>query len=373
MGSGIATPRNQWPKAQEQVDSEIAAQPQPQTEVTTPPVSDVSVLDFVGRRVSEVEFVVSDHAQEEYREIDPKELTYHDSLGGGCSAQVFVGEWRGAKVAIKRLKGSKSKQKMKEKQWKEFDREMAVMQRTSHVNLVKLLGFCTQEVPCKIIMELCLGGSCFDLLHNSDHIELTWDQRLKMSSDVASGMNYLHGFDPQIIHRDLKSLNLLLSNVICTSADEPVVKVSDFGLSRMKLLSKWTKHKKTPVMTKGAGTPNWMAPECYLGNCYNEKVDVYSYAMVLFEIICREIPFEEEEPQRVCLLTVQGERPDMEAVPPDCPDLLEKLMVECWAQEPTQRPSFEVITRTLQIVKSTRNAPLPDPVIVQPVVDHEAN
>lgn len=348
MGSGIAV----QPKAQNQADSGTLPS-MPQATITKPQVT--------MPQVSEGDFMIN-------REINPSELTFHDSLGNGCSAQVFVGEWRGTKVAIKQLKGSKSKQKMKEKQRIEFEREMAVMQRTSHVNLVRLLGFATQEVPVKIIMELCLGGTCFDLLHNSDHVRLTWDQKLKMCSDVASGMKYLHGYDPQIIHRDLKSLNLLLSRVICNSTDEPVVKVSDFGLSRMKLFKKYTGLKKTPVMTKGAGTSHWMAPEVFLGTCYNEKVDVYSYAMVLFEIICRQIPFEEEEPDRVCLLTVQGERPDMKAVPADCPPLVEELMVACWAQEPTQRPSFEAITRTLQIVKSTSNTPLPNPVIIQPVV-----
>merc|ERR1719443_2852862 len=101
-------------------------------------------------------------------------------------------------------------------------------------------------------------------------------------------MDYLHKFNPQIIHRDLKSLNLLLSKQVFT------------------------------------------------GTKYDEKVDVYSYGMILFEIICREIPFEEEEPAAVGRLAVQGARPDLEAVPPDCPAFLKDLMIICWAHEPTK-------------------------------------
>merc|ERR1719433_742433 len=160
-------------------------------------------------------------------------------------------------------------------------------------------------------------------------------------------MDYLHKFNPQIIHRDLKSLNLLLSKPVLSSTDIPLVKVSDFGLSRMKDQapeSEWGK------MTIAAGTCHWMAPEVFTGTVYDEKVDVYSYGMILFEIVCREIPFEEEEPAAVGKLTVNGARPDLEAVPPDCPTDLRELMIRCWAQDPKGRPKFdEVVMRLARI------------------------
>merc|ERR1719326_500783 len=96
-----------------------------------------------------------------------------------------------------------------------------------------------------------------------------------------------------VVHRDLKSLNLLLDQKVNDSKTTPHVKVSDFGLSKMKNNPDWGK------MTKAAGTCHWMAPECFSGASYNEKVDVYSYAMILFEMICREIPFEDVEPAAV--------------------------------------------------------------------------
>merc|ERR1719159_1345963 len=156
-------------------------------------------------------------------------------------------------------------------------------------------------------------------------------------------MQYLHAFEPQIIHRDLKSLNLLLAEQVLDESHEPIVKVSDFGLSRMKdsvVNADWGK------MTMAAGTCHWMAPEVFTGTRYDAKVDVYSYAMILFECICREVPFEEEEPATVGPLAVAGSRPDLEAVPPDCPEVFNRLMISCWAHSPDQRPSFVDILST---------------------------
>merc|ERR1719223_1913625 len=102
-------------------------------------------------------------------------------------------------------------------------------------------------------------------------------------------MEYLHNFSPQIIHRDLKSLNLLLRDEVKSNKDRPFVKVSDFGVARMK-------EEEWGQMTVGAGTQHWMAPEVFKGGDYDEKVDIYSFSMVLFEVICREVPFEDEDP-----------------------------------------------------------------------------
>eukprot|EP00812_Abedinium_dasypus_P013356 NODE_685_length_1408_cov_282.135255.p1 GENE.NODE_685_length_1408_cov_282.135255~~NODE_685_length_1408_cov_282.135255.p1 ORF type:complete len:250 (-),score=56.58 NODE_685_length_1408_cov_282.135255:641-1390(-) len=223
----------------------------------------------------------------------------------------------------------------------QFDREVGVLSRVEHPHLVSLIGIATKQRPMLIVMELCLGGCVFDLLHASP-TTLIWPQRLKMCRDVALAMTYLHSFVPQIIHRDLKSLNLLLQDVVSSEAVMPHVKVSDFGLSRMRDCSAdWGK------MTKAAGTNHWMAPEVYTSSKYDEKADVYSYAMILFEIICREIPFEEEEAVTVGELTMRGYRPDLAAVPPDCPRKLQILMRACWRDDPRNRPSMK---RALEVV-----------------------
>lgn len=279
-------------------------------------------------------------------EVNPAQLELLDKVGAGCTAEVFRGILTSPggpmEVAIKQIDWNKSRMGVKEQ--RAFDREVAIMPKISHDNLVKFLGVASLQRPFRIITEFCSGGCCFELLHNCDHIELAWAQQHKMCMDVARAMDYLHKFNPQIIHRDLKSLNLLLSKPVTNSLDIPLVKVSDFGLSRMKDQAPEADWGK---MTIAAGTCHWMAPEVFTGTNYDEKVDVYSFAMILFEIICREIPFEEEEPAAVGRLTMQGCRPDLEAVPPDCPDLLKQLMICCWAAKSSKRPAFDQILATL--------------------------
>lgn len=259
-------------------------------------------------------------------------------MGNGATAEVFRGIWKCQQVAIKEIYLQRKKDAKSElKQQVAFMREVAVMSKVHHDNVVKFLGVSLQVRPLRVVTEFCEGDTLFGLLHDETDVELVWKQKLKMCLDIAHAMHYLHSFRPQIIHRDLKSLNLLMAQAVKSKDDVPLVKVSDFGLARMKDAdpdSEWDK------MTKEAGTCHWMAPEVPTGK-YTEKADVFSYAMVLFEIICREIPFEEAEGKDAIRLVMQGRRPDMEAVPPDRPDKLEALMVACWAHKPEDRPSFE--------------------------------
>jgi len=280
-------------------------------------------------------------------ELDSSEIVLREKVGTGCTAEVYLGCFRSMDVAVKQIDWNKSRMGVKEQ--KAFDREVAIMPKIKHENLVRFIGVTSLKRPFRIITEFCSGGCCFELLHNCDHIELEWTQSLKMCLDVARAMDYLHKFNPQIIHRDLKSLNLLLAKPVQSGSDIPLVKVSDFGLSRMKDQAPEADWGK---MTIAAGTCHWMAPEVFTGTKYDEKVDVYSYGMILFEIVCREIPFEEEEPAAVGRLTVQGARPDLEAVPPDCPDLLRDLMITCWAHDAKKRPAFDKVVPILEKVNT---------------------
>jgi len=282
-------------------------------------------------------------------ELDDARLSSEEKVGCGITASVYRGYLDGnIEVAIKEIEWSKTK--MDEKQQIAFDREVKIMASVSHPNLVRFFGVCSLGRPFRIITEFCKGGCAFELLHNNEDVDLDWPQQHKMCYDVASAMEYLHNFQTKIIHRDLKSLNLLLHTQITGPQDKPNVKVSDFGLSRMQETTGddgvWGK------MTIAAGTCHWMAPECFSGSDYDEMVDVYSYAMIMFEMLCREIPFEEEEPAQVGKLILAGERPDMEAVPPDCPPQMRDLMVISWSQDPKLRPSFKRVLATLEPLKS---------------------
>lgn len=282
-------------------------------------------------------------------EVNPADIELFELVGSGCTAEVYRGSLHGQEVAVKQIDMKCfNKSQISVKEQRAFDREVAIMPKINHENLVRFLGVASLQIPFRIITEFCAGGCCFELIHQQPDIELEWAQQYKMCTDVASAMYYLHKFNPQIIHRDLKSLNLLLARPVTNGKDVPLVKVSDFGLSRMKDSapdSEWGK------MTIAAGTCHWMAPEVFTGSTYDEKVDVYSYGMILFEIVCREIPFEDEEAAAVGRLTVQGERPDLEAVPPDCPEGLQNLMISCWDHEPSKRPPFDEIVVVLSQVQ----------------------
>lgn len=285
--------------------------------------------------------------EESFVEIDPTELQYGESVGSGATAEVFRGTWKDMPVAIKEIFINRKKDtKLELKMEVAFMREIAVMSKVNHENLVKFIGVCLQTRPLRVVSEFCEGDTLFGLLHDEVDIRLVWPQKIKMIADVGGGMKYLHTFNPQIIHRDLKSLNLLLAKEVTNSTDVPLVKVSDFGLARMKDAegSEWDK------MTKEAGTCHWMAPEVPSGK-YDEKADVFSFAMVLYEIITREIPFEDQDGREAVGLVMNGVRPDLEAIPADAPKELVKLMQGCWEHDPFDRPSFVEIWSTVCGVK----------------------
>lgn len=283
--------------------------------------------------------------------ILPSELTLMEIAGTGCTADVYRGTWCGKEVAIKQIV---ERSAISIKEQVAFTREIEILVKVSHENLVKLYGVCFAERPLRIITEYCGGGACFELLHNRIDLELSALQQLKMCYDVAHAMCYLHNFTPQIIHRDLKSLNLLLMNVIRNTADIPWVKVSDFGVARVKDMGPdaiWGK------MTLQAGTKHWMAPEMWSGTHYDEKVDVFSYAMVVYEILCREVPFQEEDPSDVGKYTLAGIRPGLEAVPPGRLPELTRIMTRCWVQDPKARPRFDEIVKDLEALSPPHHRP----------------
>ena len=121
---------------------------------------------------------------------------------------------------------------------KEFKREISTLLKVRHTNLINFVGVCIEQSTEKklgkvlILTEYCYGHNLFHMLHEKLSIELSYKQRYKMALDIAKGMNYLHTNEPSIIHRDLKSLNLLLQEEVRSDTDHVQVKIMDFGLSR---------------------------------------------------------------------------------------------------------------------------------------------
>lgn len=270
-------------------------------------------------------------------ELNIQELEWLEPVGSGHTCEVFRGMYRDTQVAIKHLVAVGGSAGIKDES---LAREIAIMCLVRHPNIVSLHGVVIAQSPLKIVMEYCTGGSLFELLHQQTGFQPTWSQKLKMSLHVAGAMNYLHHFDPCIIHRDLKSLNILVEHRITGPLDVPCMKVADFGLARML--------DSAEPLTLGVGTNRWMAPEILCTQTYDEKVDVYSYAMVLYELTCRKVPFQGTEACDIKQLVLAGARPDLADMSSECPSNMRELIDVCWAGKPRRRPTFEDIVETMR-------------------------
>ncbi|XP_010527361.2 PREDICTED: serine/threonine-protein kinase CTR1-like [Tarenaya hassleriana] len=265
----------------------------------------------------------------DWLEIAWDELHIKERVGAGSFGTVHRAEWHGSDVAVKVL----SVQDFQDDQFREFLREVAIMKRVRHPNVVLFMGAVTERPRLSIVTEYLPRGSLFRLIHRPASGELL-DQRrrLRMALDVAKGINYLHCLNPPVVHWDLKSPNLLVDR-------NWTVKVCDFGLSRFKA--------NTFIPSKSvAGTPEWMAPEFLRGEPSNEKSDVYSFGVILWELVTLQQPWSGLSPAQVVgAVAFQNRRL---AIPQNTSPVLASLMEACWADEPAQRPSFASIVETLK-------------------------
>ncbi|KAK1313433.1 Serine/threonine-protein kinase EDR1 [Acorus calamus] len=174
-------------------------------------------------------------------------------------------------------------------------------------------------------------GSLFRILHRPN-FQLDEKRRIKMALDVAKGMNCLHTSTPTIVHRDLKSPNLLVDK-------NWNVKVCDFGLSRLK-------HNTFLSSKSTAGTPEWMAPEVLRNEQSNEKCDVYSFGIILWELATLRMPWSGMNPMQVVgAVGFQNKRLD---IPKEVDPLVARIIWECWQTDPNLRPSFSQLTSALK-------------------------
>ncbi|KAL1536377.1 serine/threonine-protein kinase CTR1 isoform X2 [Salvia divinorum] len=265
----------------------------------------------------------------DWLEIAWDELHIKERVGAGSFGTVHRAEWHGSDVAVKVL----TVQDFHDDQLKEFLREVAIMKRVRHPNVVLFMGAVTRRPHLSIVTEYLPRGSLFRLIHRPAAGEiLDQRRRLRMALDVAKGINYLHRLNPPIVHWDLKSPNLLVDR-------NWTVKVCDFGLSRFKA--------NTFISSKSvAGTPEWMAPEFLRGEPSNEKSDVYSFGVILWELVTMQQPWSGLSPAQVVgAVAFQNRRL---AIPPNTSPVLVSLMEACWADDPAERPSFVSIVDTLK-------------------------
>ncbi|KAJ6825392.1 serine/threonine-protein kinase CTR1-like [Iris pallida] len=273
----------------------------------------------------------------DWLEISWDDLQIMERIGAGSFGTVYHAEWHHSDVAVKVL----ADQDFHEDQLKEFLREVSIMKRVRHPNVVLFMGAVTERPHLSIVTEYLPRGSLYRLINRAASGEiLDKRRRLRMALDVAKGINYLHCLNPPIVHWDLKSPNLLVDK-------NWSVKVCDFGLSRFKA--------NTFISAKSvAGTPEWMAPEFLRGEPTNEKSDVYSFGVILWELLTMQQPWSGLSPAQVVgAVAFQNRRL---AIPQNTCPLLAALIEACWADDPKQRPSFSSIVDSL---KKMLKSPLP--------------
>ncbi|PPS05308.1 hypothetical protein GOBAR_AA15353 [Gossypium barbadense] len=252
-------------------------------------------------------------------EIQWENLQIGERIGIGSYGEVYQADWNGTEVAVKKFLD----QDFSGDALVQFKCEVEIMLRLRHPNVVLFMGAVTHSPHFSILTEFLPRGSLYKLLHRSNP-QLDEKRRMRMALDVAKGMNYLHTSNPTIVHRDLKTPNLLVDK-------NWVVKVCDFGLSRMK-------HHTFLSSKSTAGTPEWMAPEILRNEPANEKCDVYSFGVVLWELVTLRIPWKGLNPMQVVgAVGFQNRRLE---IPEDIDPMVAQIIRECWQTEPHLRPSF---------------------------------
>ncbi|CAK9320144.1 unnamed protein product [Citrullus colocynthis] len=275
------------------------------------------------RKPNELSFGIEDLV------IPWKDLVLREKIGAGSFGTVYHADWHGSDVAVKIL----MEQDLHAERFDEFLREVAIMKCLRHPNIVLFMGAVTEPPNLSIVTEYLSRGSLHRLLHRPGAREvLDEKRRLNMAYDVAKGMNYLHKRNPPIVHRDLKSPNLLVDK-------KYTVKVCDFGLSRLKA--------HTFLSSKSAaGTPEWMAPEVLRDEPSNEKSDVYSFGVILWELATLQQPWGNLNPaQVVAAVGFKGKRLE---IPRDLNPQVATIIEACFASEPWKRPSFYEIMESLK-------------------------
>lgn len=263
-------------------------------------------------------------------EVKWEDLTIGEQIGQGSCGTVYHGFWFGSDVAIKIF----TEQEYSLELLGDFRKEVAIMKKLRHPNVVLFMGAVTSPQHLSIVTEFLPRGSLFRLLQrNSQGID--WRRRIRMALDIARGLNYLHHFNPPIVHRDLKSSNLLVDK-------NWTVKVGDFGLSRLK-------HATFLTAASGRGTPQWMAPEVLRNEPSDEKSDVYSFGVVLWELATEKIPWTGLNPMQV--VGAVGFMNQQLQVPEDMDAQWASIIKDCWNSDPKLRPSFQELTDRLKDIQ----------------------
>lgn len=297
------------------------------------------------------------------------ELKLVKSLGCGACGKVYLARWNETAVAVKvildardlqnKFPGSPSHDSgilnttgIAVASPRRMLEEIKITAALRHPNVVQFMGFCL--TPPSMAAEYCPRGSLYHVLHEQPKASLSWLRRVAFAADGAAGMLHLHSRHPQILHRDLNSPNLLV-------AADWTVKVADMGLSKL-LTDSALEHGINSVMTSGGGiNPRWLAPEILSGSICTTSSDVFSFGVIMWEILTRRVPWDGETTWAIVGTVQRGARLPLTRDMCDIVDTHENvqstvddyidLMQACWSHEPRDRPDFVHIAQKLREIQ----------------------
>ncbi|KAF3335081.1 tyrosine-protein kinase SRK3-like protein [Carex littledalei] len=300
---------------------------------STPPPSRKPSVNKVKRdsgRVAALEMMM------EKWTVDRSQLYVGHRFASGLYSKLYRGNYKNQPVAVKLIRqpDEEENEELSARIEKQFMREISNLSHLYHPNVIKLVGACkTPPVYC-IITEYLSGGSLRSFLRKPENRCLPLNKILSIALEVARGMEYIHS--QGVIHRDLKPENILFDQDFC-------VKIVDFGIS--------CEEAYCDVLEEDPGTYRWMAPEMIRHKRYGRKVDVYSFGLLLWEMLTGRTPYNDMTPVQAAFAVVDKDlRPQ---VPTSCPPPLRALIEQCWSNVPEKRPEFWHIVKLLEKFEST--------------------
>ncbi|KAK8939755.1 Serine/threonine-protein kinase HT1 [Platanthera guangdongensis] len=263
--------------------------------------------------------------------LDRSQLYLGFRFASGAHSRLYHGIYKEKPVAVKiiQLPDDDEDGAMAARLEKQFTRELNFLSHLYHCNVIKMAAASRNPPVFCIITEYLSGGSLRAFLHKSSHKSLPFNKLISIALDIAHGMEYIHS--QGIIHRDLKPENILFD-------ENSRVKIADFGIA--------CEEAYCDPLAEDPGTYRWMAPEMIKHKHYGRKVDVYSFGLVLSEMVSGRIPYEDMTPVQAAFAVVDRNlRP---AIPTDCPAAVASLIEQCWASLPEKRPEFWQIVKILE-------------------------
>lgn len=260
------------------------------------------------------------------------ELAFVKQIDSGTYGTVYQGKYKGEDCAIKILKPDSTIDK--DIFQSEFVREVCMLTAISNPYCLKILAASPSE-PWVIVTEFCHKGALHDVVHNKRE-SLTFKQKVDWALEIALGMQYLHSLSPPLVHRDLKLLNILITQ-------SGHIKICDFGFARFQ----------EATLKTFCGTAMHMAPEITAMQGYSLPADVYAFGILCHELASRETPFRGLTDRQILEAVLNNNlRPRSLIVGVDCPEGFDQLVSECWDTLPERRPNFNRVVERLQDIST---------------------